>query len=764
MTDTGLPPPPPPTPPPSPMPDDDGTTRFEYSMSATSGRIRLSVKVGAESFVENLDVTKSDAREKAATAIVAKLTGLDRDDVVQELEAVAAEVAEKLSKKDEGSTADNDAAVLIAIASGDDVELFHTGGRHDGQSYATIQMPDGHAETWRIRSQGFGHWLRGQYYQSYKGAPASDAFSDAINTIDARAMFEGVERAIYLRVAGDDTTVYVDLANDNWDVVKITASGWEIISSSACEVRFIRRPGMLPLPTPVRGGSIEELRQFVNCPTDDLWTLFAGSLPSCFRARGPYAVLVFSGEQGSAKSTTSKRLRDVIDPNKAPVRRLPREERDLMIAAQNGHLLAFDNVSTIPIAISDAMCTIATGGGFGTRQLYSDDDEKLIHVAKPQTVNGIDDTASRPDLLDRAILLHLPTIPEEARREEAEMDKAFEEARPRILGALFDAVSTAIRRLPTTVLTRRPRLIDFAKWCQAAESAFGWEDGTFVDAYMRNRGDAVALAIESSPVGVWVFGFMETRTEWEGTAKELLAELEKIADEATTKRKDWPDKPRVLSDALRRIAPAMRTIGIDIKTGLRKPGGNRERLVVIRKLPTPGGRDEAPGRSETTSSRENGPGSVETRGRDEWDDRDESIATTGAADEKFEREGARDDRDESVAARFAVDDVARDGRDQSVAASFEVRGEPRDDRDEVVAPRLDRGVTEKSLADRVVATTSSHSSHSSRTGPGDPEKADGAGRSGTKRDDDPDRGWSASLLKSCREAALFEGETGADYD
>src|SRR5262245_11906629 len=72
--------------------------------------------------------------------------------------------------------------------------------------------------------------------------------------------------------------------------------------------------------------------------------LSAGAL----RASGPYPVLAIAGEQGSAKTVLSKLLRAMIDPSVAPVRALPRDERELFIAASNGHVLAFDNLSGLP--------------------------------------------------------------------------------------------------------------------------------------------------------------------------------------------------------------------------------------------------------------------------------------------------------------------------------------------------------------------------------------------------------------------------------
>ena len=88
------------------------------------------------------------------------------------------------------------------------------------------------------------------------------------------------------------------------------------------------------------------------------------------RARGPYPLLAISGEQGSAKTVLSKMLKALVEPNAAPVRALPREERELMIGANNGHLLTFDNLSGLRAWVSDALCRLATGGSFAVRQLY----------------------------------------------------------------------------------------------------------------------------------------------------------------------------------------------------------------------------------------------------------------------------------------------------------------------------------------------------------------------------------------------------------
>jgi hypothetical protein len=128
---------------------------------------------------------------------------------------------------------------------------------------------------------------------------------------------------------------------------------------------------MLPLPYPREGGSITSLRGFVNVANDDDWALLLAWLVAAFRPHGPYPVLVLHGEQGSAKSTVARVLRALVDPGTASLRSEPRDARDLIISATNGWCVALDNLSHLPVWLSDAICSLATGGGFGTRELFT---------------------------------------------------------------------------------------------------------------------------------------------------------------------------------------------------------------------------------------------------------------------------------------------------------------------------------------------------------------------------------------------------------
>ncbi len=471
---------------------------------------------------------------------------------------------------DAGRRGPTQADILIGLTQA--AELFHTA---DGVGFADLDI-NGHRETWPIRAKGLRRWLARRFFEETGGAPSSEALQSALNVIEAKAHFDAPERQVHIRVGGLDGGLYLDLGDETWRAVEIDATGWRVVDNPP--VRFRRASGMKRMPIPVGGGSIETLRTFLNVQTDADFVLVVAWALAVLRNRGPYPVIVLSGEQGSAKSTFSAILRSLLDPNTAPLRALPREDRDLFIAASNGHVLAFDNVSGLPAWISDTLCRLATGGGFAVRQLYSDQDEVLFDAARPVILNGIEDIVTRPDLADRAVFLTLEPIPEERRRPEQELWAAFEAERPRILGVLLDAVAKGLAELPRTRLDKLPRMADFALWATACETAL-WSVGTFWSAYCGNRDKAVEGVIDADPIAAALRAVMTTRTEWTGTASELLGALAEMAGERVAKAKTWPDSPRALAGRLRRAATFLRKIGIDI--GFEREGRARTRMIRI---------------------------------------------------------------------------------------------------------------------------------------------------------------------------------------
>jgi hypothetical protein len=259
-----------------------------------------------------------------------------------------------------------------------------------------------------------------------------------------------------------------------------------------------------------------------------------------------------------------------------------------VIGASNSWCLAFDNLSHVQDWQSDVLCRISTGGGFAARELYSDQDETILDVQRPIILNGIEEIVTRNDLLDRSVSKYLPSIPKTARKPETQYWEEFEQKCPAILGAILNAVSTALRNAATVRLDEHPRMADFAAWIVAAESALPWAEGAFITAYSGSQADANALALEASPVAQALRDFMELRTKrmetapWWGTATKLLGELETITDEKTKRQKSWPASARTLSNTLRRLAPNLRAVGVDLVFDERKHGGTRIITITYR--------------------------------------------------------------------------------------------------------------------------------------------------------------------------------------
>ena len=502
-------------------------------------------------------------------------------------------------KKDKESQA----TILVELAS--DEDLFHD---PDGDAYATVTVKDSavkaeqpraefpespissneqtsgnsinfHLETWPIRSRGFQRWLRHRYYKETEKTPNSQAFNEAISLLESMAVYDGEEHSVFTRIAELNGVIYLDLTNERWEAVEITTTGWKVIND--VPVKFRRAKGMLPLPSPSHGGSIEELRPFVNIPLNRDWIQIKAWLVQACRPKGPYPPLVINGEAGSTKTTTARIIRAIIDPNSAALRSEPREIRDLMIAAKNSHIVAFDNLSHLPVWLSDAICRLATGGGFATRELYTDQDEVIFEVMRPVILNSIEELVVRGDLVDRAIILTLLQLAKQLRRPEKKLWADFNTAHPRILGALLDAVATALKNEPSVKITELPRMADFATWATAAEPALGLSPGEFMKAYQSNRDAANETVLENSSLAGAVRSLVAAGP-YSGTPTELYEALGQLVDENAKRERSWPKSLKGLRGNLTRLAPNLREAGISIRF-CKTTGTDSRRMVSIYK-------------------------------------------------------------------------------------------------------------------------------------------------------------------------------------
>ena len=455
---------------------------------------------------------------------------------------------------------DNVAEVLVQLTC-EHCELWHDS---DGSGYASFEQEnDGvtHQQHWEINSIGFGEWLARMAHTELGKAPSSETLKTVKNTLSGRARFDGLEQKVFRRIGKDERGYWIDLCDDDWQAICVTSAGWRVEQKPS--VRFTRTKAMRPLPNPKLGGSYDHLWTFLNIPAEDRILLLAWILET-YRCDTPYPVMELTGEQGSAKSSTQTLIRSLIDPNQVMLRGRPKAVEDIYVSAKNNHLLSFENLSNISNDISDALCTVATGGGTAGRTLYTNDEETILEAHNPVVINGIGAVVLRQDLLDRTISICLPTI--EKRRTEKDLSENIYRYLPSIFGGILTLFSESLAELNAVEIDAEqlPRMADFAKLGEAMAAALGFEAGIWLAKYHDHRKNAVRRTIDSSPVAVQCLNFIELGRSHQGTVKDLLDALNELRSGLFEEKEYWPRSPRGLGDVLRRIAPGMRLLGVHL--------------------------------------------------------------------------------------------------------------------------------------------------------------------------------------------------------
>jgi len=419
--------------------------------------------------------------------------------------------------------------------------------------------------TFRVRAAR--PWLSALLYEREGLALTPSQAQEAEAILEALAYNTGEPREVYTRLAHHEGRIYLDLGDETWDAVQVTAEGWKIVSSHP--VRFVRPSSLRPLPRPIdgKGTGWGDFRRIMHNPKEEDFILLVAWLVGTL-SKGPYTILALASEQGTGKTTQGKLLRRLVDPNKAELRPAPSNEKDLMIQAENSLICGFDNLSSVPQWLSDALCRLSTGAGFSSRELYTDAGEVILSARRPVILTSIGTVTNREDLAERSVPVRLPFIPEEARRAEEEVFREAEAVTPQILGALLDAVSVGLRRLETVQKSNLPRMADFCRWVMACEPALPWEEGRFLEVYRDALEQSVIQGIENNPLAKAIVDLLEGEPgrRWTGGLDPLLRRLKQVAGivgEASPV--GWPRSNKGLGGSLDRVMPLLRSAhGIEL--------------------------------------------------------------------------------------------------------------------------------------------------------------------------------------------------------
>lgn len=451
---------------------------------------------------------------------------------------------------------------LLALTAG--FELWHTPKK---MTFASILMPEGHRENWRLSSEAFARHISLKAFEDTGRVPSEAALKETVRILEAKAIAYGPCRKEWLRVGQRDGNLYLDLGCDRWRAVEVTPRGVRILESH--DLPFVRPEGMQPLPDPEFGSErgIDELRPFVNVSSEADFHLIVAWVLGAMRDAEEYPLLILNGEQGTGKSTLSRLLRSIVDPHAIDILSPPKEDRDLFVLAQHTHLVALDNLSKVENWMSDSLCILATGGALASRSMYTNDGLSILEAKRPVILNGIPTLADRPDLAQRSITVRLRPVPDEERTTSADIRRAWTDAAPRILGTFLEALSTGLREVEGIKLDKLPRMAGFARFMVAAAPGLGLDGPALYEAYSANQADLANTAFENNPVASAVVKFMDglSGDDWRGPATELLEclSLPEVTTERTRNSFGWPKTSQMLGTHMVRIAPALRARGID---------------------------------------------------------------------------------------------------------------------------------------------------------------------------------------------------------
>jgi hypothetical protein len=558
------------------VPDNDDTGRgFAKTVATASHDVAASVKV------VDLNSAWSGLDDGADITNIFETRGYDVA-VFHVLDRLAADTQEFIPDAVPTTTVGygpdpSKAEELLMLVDGLDMALFHD---EVNDAFAAITI-DGNTRVWALDDGELKMWLSKLYNNGTGKLIGDSSVKQVLSVLSARAIFDNPDPVrMSVRVAEHEQSFYYDLTNSKWQVVKITADGWAVDDNPPMLFKRYRHQQAQVMPR-AGGGDVKKILHHINIKPD-YHILFLCWLICCFVPEIPHAMPIFYGEKGAAKTTTCALLRRLIDPSKLETITLENDQRTLAVNLQNNWFLPFDNVSFINEHTSDTLCRAITGGGIQQRKLYTNADDHIFTFQRCLAINGINNVATRPDLLDRSILIELVRISVTERKKLADVLGAFEADRPDILGGIFDTLSAAMKIMPTVNLDGLSRMADFCGWAYAIGEALGGYGEQFLDEYTANRDIQNTEALCSDPVATLIIAFMEGRDTWHGLVSELLAQLVIIAPSHGIDPKaaatGFPKQPNGLARRLNGIKSNLEGVGITFE----KRGDMRGMTIFIK--------------------------------------------------------------------------------------------------------------------------------------------------------------------------------------
>jgi hypothetical protein len=497
----------------------------------------------------------------------------------------------KRRSKEETAEKDSD-AVRIKIAAhliGYALEEFDLLVDLRGQPYASKKEG---ASNIAVPLDSLRYPLAARYYDEHDAPASTSAWPEAAQTLHGLALREE-RRPIYMRHGrrGRDDIV-IDLGREDGLCVTISADGWGTLVAGEVPIKFRRADSAVAMPEPVRGRGLEHMRLLLG-RSEIEWGQIKAWMISALRADTPCPALHLLGEQGSGKTVLAEALIALIDPG-SPLGRPPGNEERLQNAAFGSRVYGIDNLTHLQPWLSDALCAIITGERERRRKLYTDATPFFLEIKSAVLITGISLSGAGPDLLERMLPIQLDKLDADKRREQRDIVHELEDARGEHFAGLLDATADVLRYVAQNPAPPNlPRMADYARVLHALDQV-GESPG--VHAYYVEVSPIVSAyeALDSTDFGADLFRWMEgvlpnVGDEWRDTASDLLRLVAqpRYGDQHGNVKIPvsgaYPHNPRGASAALRRLAPALRVLGVEWEPP--PPGGrSHERKLTLRRV------------------------------------------------------------------------------------------------------------------------------------------------------------------------------------